>query len=426
MKKLSLTTRVLVALVLGAIFGLVLYPFQEIPFVSNVIIDFGFVLVGQVFLSLIKMMVVPLVFVSLVVGAAMIGDVRKLGRIGLKTLLFYLITTAIAITIAIGLANITNPGLAADIGLESADYVAKEAPSFVNVLINIVPTNPISSMAEGNMLQIIVFALFLGTAITILKDKTKTVYNFFEELNHINLKIVEMIMHVAPIGVFCLIARTFATLGWEMFEPLAVYMITVILALLIHCFVTYQGFLLGFTRLSPRKFFSNIFPAVTVAFSTASSSSTLPVTIDASVKRNGVDEEVASFCLPLGATINMDGTAIMQGVATVFIAQLYGVNLTIDQYVVVIITATLASIGTAGVPGVGLIMLSMVLQQVGLPVEGIAIIMGVDRILDMIRTAVNITGDAVCTCIIADSENALNREIFNESKDAKFDKEVVE
>lgn len=421
MKKMSLTTKILVALILGAIVGVVLFPMSDVPFVKNVIIDFFFVLVGKIFLNSIKMMVVPLVFVSLVVGAAMIGDVRKLGRIGSKTIGFYLLTTAVAITIAITLANVTNPGLVGGISMEGAEFAAKESPALVAVLYDMVPTNPISSLANGKMLQIIVFALFVGTALTIQGEKAKSVFTFFEQLNDVNLKIVELVMKMAPVGVFCLIAKTFATLGWGMFAPLAVYMLTVIGALFIHALFTYQGLLAAITKLSPVQFFRNFSPAMAVAFSTASSSSTLPITIETTVKRCGVEEDIASFCLPLGATINMDGTAIMQGVATVFIAQLFGVDLTLNQYMMVIVTATLASVGTAGVPGVGLIMLSMVLQQVGLPVEGIAIIMGVDRILDMTRTAVNITGDAVCTVLIAQGEGDLNKDIFNAKKDAAFE-----
>ncbi len=419
--KMSLTTKILVALILGAIVGVALFPMSDVPFIKNVVIDFFFVLVGKVFLNSIKMMVVPLVFVSLVVGAAMIGDVKKLGRIGSKTILFYLMTTAIAITIAITLANITNPGMVGGISMEGAEFAAKESPALVAVLYDMVPTNPISSLANGKMLQIIVFALFVGTALTIQGEKGKAVFTFFEQLNDVNLKIVELVMKMAPIGVFCLIAKTFATLGWGMFAPLAVYMLTVIGALFLHAILTYQGLLAAITKLNPIQFFKNFSPAMAVAFSTASSSSTLPITIETTVKRCGVEEDIASFCLPLGATINMDGTAIMQGVATVFIAQLFGVDLTINQYMMVIVTATLASVGTAGVPGVGLIMLSMVLQQVGLPVEGIAIIMGVDRILDMTRTAVNITGDAVCTCIIAQGEGGLDKEIFNAKKDQAFE-----
>jgi Na+/H+-dicarboxylate symporter len=276
-------------------------------------------------------------------------------------------------------------------------------------------------MASGNMLQIIVFALLTGTALTVLGDKTTKITALFEQANTLILKLVEMIMLVAPIGVFALIAKTMATLGWDMMPKLIMYMLCVVGALLIHAVVTYQGILYAFTRLNPIQFFKNFYPAMTVAFSTASSSATLPVTIETAEKRLGVSPKIASFCLPLGATVNMDGTAIMQGVATVFIAQLFGIDLSIMDFLTVILTATLASVGTAGVPGVGLLMLSMVLLQVGLPVEGIAIIIGIDRILDMLRTAINITGDACCTVIVAKSEGEFDEKVYYEDSDEKDD-----
>ena len=364
------------------------------------------------------MMVVPLVFVSLTVGASAIGDIKKLGRVGGKTLAFYLITTAIAISIAIGLANIVNPGSGLDLNaLQKSDYSVSAAIPFVDVLVNMVPTNPIQSMTEGNMLQIIVFSLLLGAAITTLGDKAKKVKDLFEQLNDVVLKVVEIIMIIAPYGVFALIAKTFATLGYEAMGSLLAYMLTVVGALFIHALLTYQGLLVGFTKLNPITFFKKFMPAIVTAFSTSSSSATIPVTLDTVQNKLGVHEDVSAFTIPLGATINMDCTSIMQGVATVFIAQVYGIELGLTAYLTVIITATLASIGTAGVPGVGLIMLSMVLTQVGLPVEGIGLIIGIDRILDMTRTAVNITGDAVCTLIVAKSENEFDEDVFNSKEE---------
>lgn len=423
MKNNKLTTKILIGLIAGLITGLLLFYLKGIDFVDKILIGFVFELIGGVFINSIKMMVVPLVFISLTVGAASIGDVKKLGRIGTKTLAFYLFTTAIAISIAIGLAIVVNPGAGLELGkLVTTDVNVKEGKAFVDVLIDMVPKNPIKAMTEGNMLQIIVFAILTGTGLTILGDKAKKVTDLFEELNVLILKLVEIIMKLAPYGVFALVAKTFATLGYEAMGPLLRYMLTVLGALVIHAIVTYQGMLYGFTKLSPIQFFKNFGPAMSVAFSTASSSSTLPITIDTCEKRLGVSKNVASFTLPLGATINMDGTAIMQGVATIFIAQVYGIHLGISDILTVILTATLASVGTAGVPGVGLIMLSMVLLQVGLPVEGIALIMGIDRILDMCRTAINITGDAACTVIIAKSEGELNEEVFN----AENNKELSE
>ncbi|MBM7562568.1 dicarboxylate/amino acid:cation symporter [Fusibacter tunisiensis] len=412
MKGKSLTFKILMAMLLGVVIGLVLNPMNGNVIVKDYLIDFAFTLVGSAFIAFISMMVVPLVFVSLTLGAAQIGDVKKLGRIGGKTLGFYLLTTAIAITLAIIIGLIFKPGTFMQISGDFT-YEAKEAPALVNVLIDMIPKNPIGSLASGNMLQIIIFALFTGTAMTLLGDKAAKVKAIFEELNEIVLKMVMMVMKMAPYGVFALVAKTMATFGFDAVGSLAAYMLCVIGGLLLHALLTYQGLLFATTGLNPIKFYKNFFPAIAVAFSTSSSNATLPVTIETVEERLGVNKELASFTLPLGATINMDGTAIMQGVATVFIAQLYGIDLGIADFLTVILTATLASIGTAGVPGVGLIMLSMVLTQVGLPVEAIGLILGIDRILDMTRTAVNITGDAVCTLIVAKSENELDVDVYN-------------
>ncbi len=411
-KKMGLTSKIFIGLISGIILGLILYTMSGNAFVENVVIEI-LELIGKVFINAIKMMVVPLVFVSITVGAASVSDIKKLGRIGSRTLAFYLVTTAIAITIAILIASIFQPGVGFNLPNEATEYVASEAPKLVDVITSMVPTNPIAALANGEMLQIIVFAVLMGTAMTALGDRAIKVREGFEALNEVILKLVMLIMKLAPYGVFGLVAKTFATLGYEAMPPLAAYMACVIGALVIHAAVTYMGMLYSFTKLNPVKFFKNFAPAMAVAFSTASSSGTLPVTMETVEERLGVSKSVASFTLPLGATINMDGTAIMQGVATVFLAQAYGMPLTLGNLLTVVLTATLASIGTAGVPGVGLIMLSMVLVQIGIPVEGIAIIMGIDRILDMARTAVNITGDAVCTLIIAKKEGELDESIYN-------------
>ncbi|OQY42118.1 MAG: dicarboxylate/amino acid:cation symporter [Fusobacteriia bacterium 4572_74] len=405
MKKMTLTTKIFIGLISGIILGLILYPMREVPFVTNYIIGFFLKLGGSIFINAIKMMVVPLVFISLTVGSSAMGDIKKLGRIGAKTLGFYLFTTAIAIVIALTFANLINPGagLSAD-SIEKTAKTIKSSKSFVDVLIDIIPSNPIASMANGNMLQIISFALLTGAALTVLGDKVIRVKEVFNQANDLVLEMVNLIMLVAPFGVFCLITKTFATLGYTAMGPLLKYILTVIGALFIHGLFTYQGLLIAIVKMHPLVFFKKFLPAISVAFSTSSSGATIPVTLETVQEEFGVSKSVSSFTIPLGATINMDGTAILQGVAVVFIAAVYNVDLTMGDYVAVILTATLASIGTAGVPGVGLIMLSMVLTQVGLPIEGIALIMGVDRILDMARTAVNVTGDAVCTLIIAQTE----------------------
>ncbi len=412
--KISLSTKIFIGLILGLITGIIFNFIPEGFIRDELLINGVFYLVGQAFLKAIMMLVVPLVFISLVNGAASMGDIKKLGRIGVKTVLFYLATTAIAISIALSLSTVFKPGVGLNLSSSNLSEVTiKEATPLVEVILDMIPNNPIASMANGNMLQIIVFAMLIGVGLSTLGEKTKMITNLFQQLNDLIMKIVDFVMIIAPIGVFGLIARTFATQGFDAMIPLIKYMSLVLISLLIHATIVYGGLLKLFTRLSPIKFFKKFFPAISVAFSTSSSSATLPVSMEIAEENLGISKDVASFTLPLGATINMDGTAIMQGVATVFIAQIYGVDLTLSSFLTVILTATLASIGTAGVPGVGMIMLSMVLQSVGLPVEGIALIMGIDRILDMARTSVNITGDAVCTMIVAKAEGEFNEEIFN-------------
>ncbi|WP_026477928.1 dicarboxylate/amino acid:cation symporter [Alkaliphilus transvaalensis] len=414
MKKMGLTTKIFIGLVCGLITGIILNKIGP-NYVSDTLLVGGiFELVGQLFLRGINMLVVPLVFISLVNGAASMSDIKKLGRVGSKALLFYLFTTALAITIAIGIANVINPGIGLDMSkLVTSEPNIQAAKPFVQVVYEMVPTNIIAAMSQGTMLQIIVFALLLGTSLTVLGDKVKTITDIFNQLNDIVMKLVDFIMLLAPYGVFALIARTFATLGFDAMAPLAKYMFAVLLALLLHTAITYSGLLMIFAKLNPIRFFKKFAPAMGVAFSTSSSNATIPVTLETVEEKIGASKNIASFTVPLGATINMDGTSIMQGVATVFIAQLYGIPLSMNAILTVILTATLASVGTAGVPGVGLIMLSMVLTAVGLPVEGIALIIGIDRILDMTRTAVNITGDAICTTIISKLEGEFDESIFN-------------
>ncbi|SHK26598.1 Na+/H+-dicarboxylate symporter [Anaerobranca californiensis DSM 14826] len=410
----KLTSKILKGLLLGMVVGLILNLLPESYVKDVVIVDGILYLVGQIFLRAIMMMVVPLVFISLVNGSAGVGDIKKLGRIGGKTLLFYILSTTVAISVGISLGLLIKPGLGVDLSNNiSIQPNINEKLPFVDVLINMVPRNPLEALANGNMLQVIVFAIFTGLALASIRDKVANIINIFESLNELILKMVEYIMYLAPIGVFGLMARTFATEGYQLMLPLLKYMFAVILALVIHGLLVYGGVLKVFTNLSIVKFIKNFSPALSVAFSTASSGATLPVTLDTAIKRLGVSPKIASFTIPLGATINMDGTALKQGIATVFIAQVFGIELTFSAILTVILTATLASIGTAGVPGVGLIILSMVLKSVGLPVEGIALIMGIDRLLDMSRTAINIMGDAVCTLIISKTEGEFNQEVFD-------------
>ena len=416
-KSIGLSTKIFIALIVGALLGIGIYYFIPSSYIRDVVIIEGvFYVVGQGFIRLMQMLVVPLVFCSLVCGSMAIGDTKTLGKVGIKTVLFYLCTTAIAVATALAVAYLINPGIGLDMdAVQTAEVTATATDTnLVDTLLNIIPKNPIASMAGGDMLPIIVFALFVGIMLAKLGSKTSTVANFFSEFNDVMMEMTMAIMKIAPIGVFCLIARTFATLGFSAFQPMIKYMASVTIALFIQCFIIYQILLFIFTKLNPLQFIKKFSPVMGFAFSTATSNATIPMSIDTLQKKIGVSKQISSFTIPLGATVNMDGTSIMQGVAVVFIAQAYGIELTPGNLVTVVLTATLASIGTAGVPSVGLVTLSMVLASVGLPVEGIALIMGIDRILDMMRTAVNITGDAVCTTIVANQENALNREVFNQ------------
>lgn len=409
MKKLKMIHKIFIGMISGIIIGAFLYPFKETQIVDKYILGFLFQILGGGFLRLIKMVIVPLVFVSLVNGTAAMNDVKRLGSIGVKSILFFMSTTAFGIIFAIFGANILNPGKGIIIeNLEKTKFIPKKAGSFVEVLLNIIPKNPFKALIEGNMLQVIFFAIVLGAVLTIIGEKGKKIKKIFEEANDIMLKMVELIMKLAPVGIFGLIGKTFITLGWQAMKPLASFIGVTYLILIFHVLVTYQILLYLIAKENPIKFFKNILEALALAFSTASSAACIPLNLKILKEKFNVSEKICSFTIPLGATINMDGTAIMQGVATVFIAQLYNVNLTINDYFIVVITAVLASIGTAGVPGVGTIMLSMVIIQVGLPLEGIGLIMAVDRIVDMGRTTVNITGDLVCSLIIDRIEKRKN------------------
>ncbi|MCO4320231.1 dicarboxylate/amino acid:cation symporter [Aliidiomarina quisquiliarum] len=418
LKKLGLTGKILTGMIAGAIVGFILNKVGvEGTAIQSLLVDGVFRLMGDMFIASLMMLVVPLVFFSLVVGTSSLSDPAMLGRLGGKAIFLYLLTTAVAISIALIVAVKVQPGMGMNLELPPADaFTVKDAPPFIDVLLNMVPRNPVEAMAEGNMLQIIVFALLFGVAIAVSGEPGQRLKVVFEDVNDVIMKLVVMLMYVAPYGVFALMARVFADLGLDMVLSLGKYFGTVFFVLIFHGFVIYPLMLSAMSRLNPRHFLRKMMNVQTFAFSISSSNATIPVNLKNAEQRLGVDNSVASFTIPLGATINMDGTAIMQGVATVFIAQIYGIDLTMTQYLMVIATATLASIGTAGVPGVGLIMLAMVFQQVGLPVEGIALIIGVDRLLDMTRTAVNVTGDAMVTTVIAKSEGKLDEEVYNDPK----------
>ena len=383
-----------------------------------------FYLGGNLFIKLMKMLVVPLVFCSIVVGVASISDIKTLGSIGGTTILIYLLTTAIAVTVALAIGMLIKPGL----GLNMA-YAAQTANVTVNqtmadTILNIVPDNPFNSLASGDMLPVIIFGLLMGVILAKLKEETQLISDIFTQGNKIMMEMTSIVMKFAPIGVFCLMAKTFGSLGLEGILPLSKYFICVLIGLAIQAFVVYPSLLVIFTRLNPIKFFRKFVSVMFFAFSSSTSNATIPLNLE-KLSEMGVSRDVSSFTIPLGATINMDGTAIMQGVAVMFAAQAYGIDLGTSALLTVIFTAVMASIGTAGVPSVGLVTLTMVFNSVGLPVEAIGVIFGIDHILDMFRTAVNITGDAICTIIVSFRNKAMDIDVFNGKKEPEKQKHIL-
>ena len=414
-KKLSLTSKIFIALICGMILGIVMHYFVPKSHIKDDIINDGiFYLLGQMFIRAMQMLVVPLVFFSIADGCRNMGDTKTLGKVGIRIVLFYLLTTALAIIIALSLASIIKPGKGMNMELGSNEFKMDtgEKTSMKDTLLNMIPTNPIEALAKGDMLQIIIFAVIVGLLIAGMEDRMETLGNIITEMNDLMMSMTMAVMKLAPIGVFFLIARTFSNLGYDVILSMLSYMISVILGLAFQLLIVYMLLLTIFVRVNPFSFLKKYFPVMTFAFSTASSNATVPLNIQI-LEDIGVDKKISSFTIPLGATINMDGTAIMQGVAVVFISNAYGIDLTLNDYITVILTATIASVGTAGIPSVGLVTLSMVLSSVGLPVEGIAMIMGIDRILDMARTAINTTGDASGTMIVANSVGSFDKEKFN-------------
>ncbi|WP_202080560.1 dicarboxylate/amino acid:cation symporter [Caldalkalibacillus salinus] len=396
---MSLTKKILIGMGLGILVGLILNGMPIYEPISAYILN----PLGTIFINFIKMLVVPIVVISLILGTAGISDPKKLGRLTGKTIGYFLVTTSVALIIAISLATVFKPGIG-DYSLEGAEFEGESAPPVVDTLLNIIPTNPLNAMVEGNMLQVIFFSILVGYALARLGDKTEGIKKLVEQANDVLMFLVGLAMKLAPYGAFGLIAVAIGGQGYDAILAMGKYFLLVLLALGIHLFVTYGTAVATLGKMNPITFIKKFSPAMVVAFSTSSSSATLPVSMDKAQKELNVPKSVSGFVQPLGATINMDGTAIMQGVATVFIAQLVGANLGVSEILIVVLTATLASIGTAGVPGVGIIMLSMVLTSVNLPVEAIALVLGVDRLLDMTRTAVNITGDAACAVVVSKSE----------------------
>ena len=416
LKEISLGNWILISMILGLIVGLILNFYVTNTFIKEVVlINNVFYLGGNLFIKLMKMLVVPLVFCSIIVGVTSISDIKKIGSIGGRAILIYLLTTALAVSIALLIAGIVEPGIGLNMtGLADPSNVTTNV-TVTSTILDMIPDNPLNSLANGDMLPVIIFGVIVGFILAKLKEETETINKLFTEGNTVMMEMTNIVMKFAPIGVFCLIAKTFATLGMDGLMPLSKYVACVILALAVQAFIVYPTLLVIFTRLNPIKFFKRFFSVMLFAFSSSSSNATIPLTLE-KLSEMGVSKDVSSFTIPLGATINMDGTAIMQGVVVMFAAQAYGIDLGLSALITVVFTAVMASIGTAGVPSVGLVTLNMVFASVGLPTDAIGIIMGIDHILDMIRSAVNVTGDAICTIIVSFKNKSVDLDMFNEKK----------
>lgn len=414
---MKLYTKILIGMIAGIVVGYLLNGFNLVEY--TVYIEW----IGSIFIRLVKMLVVPLVLVSLVLGAAGLGDIRKVGKMGLKAFGFFMLTTAIAVIIGLGVANIFNPGkglpqdktdqLIAEYQDEASEKTASaaemanksEVEKLFDLLVRIVPTNPFKALTDGDMLGVIFFSLFLGICITLIPhEKADPLIRAFDGLNDAVIKMVTLAMETAPYGVFALMVGVVATLGLDVLWLLGKYALVVLFGLLLHVAITHGSFIYFYVKQSPVRFIQAIKEAIVFAFSTSSSSATLPISMNVAENNLGVSKQVTSFVLPLGATINMDGTALYQAIAAIFIAQVYGMDLSATAQLTIILTATLASVGAAGVPGAGMITLALVLGTVGVPEAGIALIFGLDRLLDMCRTTVNIIGDLTLTMIMAKSE----------------------
>lgn len=402
---MMLWKQIFIALALGAGLGIALNQ------TGHADIALAIKPIGTMFVNAIKMLIVPLIFVSLVVGMMSMQDLGKMGRVGLKTVVLYLFTTAI--TIGLGLGIVLQPGAGIDMSAAASAVETEAAPSVIQIIVDLIPTNPIAAAVDGNVLQIIVFAILFGIAINLAGEKATPVRVFFESLSEVIYKLTAIIIAFAPYGVFALMVWVAGTYGLDMLLPLGKVIFAVYLGCVIHALLVYGGMIKLLARLNPVRFFQGVFEPAMVAFTSTSSSGTLAVSMTAAEKNLGVSRGISSFVLPLGATINMDGTALYQGVCALFVAQAFGVDLSGTDYLTIILTATLASIGTAGVPGAGVIMLSLVLASVGLPLEGVAVIAGIDRILDMARTALNVTGDCAVAVVVAKSEGELDQKAYD-------------
>ena len=408
----NLTRNILLGMLLGFIVGATFYYLNFPESLTKFVEIYVFNLGGSIFINLLKMLIIPLVFFSLVSGISSLTNMKSLGNISLKTIALYLSTTAIAVSLSLVIGSIFKPGSGYSSDIAPPERLP-EGQGIYETILGIFPSNIIEAMAQNQMLAVVFFSILFGIALNKTNHLTGNFSNVFEKLNTVFMQLVIMIISFAPIGVFCLIGKFVITDGLDIFQEAFKYVLLLILVLIMHALITYTMILKLFTNLNIFTFFRKMKEVVIFAFSTSSSAATIPVTLKTVQNDLGVDKNVSSFVIPVGATINMDGTAIMQGMATVFIAQMYGIDLTLIQYVQVVMLAVVTSIGTAAVPSAGTITLIIILQQFGIPLEGIGIILAVDRILDMIRTSVNVTGDAAVACVVANSENLLDKSIFD-------------
>jgi len=404
---MSFTKKIIVAMILGIITGVFLNIFSYDTSLSNFIVINFFNIVSDLFISALKLVIIPLIFFSIVCGIISLSDDTSLSRLGIKTLSLYLFTTIIAISLGLLFSSFIDyePILLSNLETNvSIDNIKTES--------NIFPTNIFQSLSDGNIIHLLIFSVLIGIAASKVKDNAKTFINYFHEFNTVINELVKIIISFTPIAVYCILSKTFATQGLDTLTPLIGYFLTVAFVLLIHFFITFSLLLKTFTNLNPKKFFINIKEVIVFTFSTSSSSASIPFTLKAATEKCGINKSISSFTIPLGATINMDGTAIMQGCATFFLASLYGIDLGMSEILTIVVTATIASIGTAGIPSAGIIMLTVIFTQIGIPLEGITLLLGVDRLLDMMRTSINVSGDLCISCIVASSENRIDETIY--------------
>lgn len=411
---MSFTKKVLFSMVTGIVVGLLINNFF-IPnqLIESILINQVFHTISSIFLILLKMIVLPLIFVSIISGIISINDVNTLGRLGIKTITLYIFTTMIAITLALFISSFVNYNIEViDVVSNTKQALAAEPSS--NFILSIFPQNFFAALVDGNVIQVLSFAIFIGISASYIKNEIPEFVNLIDNLNKIFNKMVLIIISFTPIAVFALLAKTFSMEGIDVFIPLMKYFSIVVLVLLLHFTFTYSLLLKVFSNLDIGTFYAKLKSLIIFTFSTSSSNASIPFTLDIVTNKYGVNKSLASFSVPLGATINMDGTAIMQGCATYFLAAYYGIELELVDFIVIILTATVASIGTAGIPSAGIIMLSLILTELGIPLEGITLLLGVDRLLDMMRTSVNVSGDTCISCVVAHSENLIDTKKFNQ------------